>query len=191
MGLFDRLRTQLDNALARGTVPPTPREEAAALEQSVVEMRLGLEDLRRAKGATEQELARERTQLADAERRGELAQGIQDEETTRIATEFAAKHRERVAILERKLAVQEEEVALAERQSSELLGRLKQARQGLDAGGRPASTEAAWRSLEAAGGTRPEMDVEQELLKTKADRAAMEQAADAQLAHLKKKLGRE
>ena len=63
--------------------------------------------------------------------------------------------------------------------------------QGLDAGGRPASTEAAWRSLETAGGTRPELDMEQELLKTKADRAAMEQAADAQLAHLKKKLGRE
>lgn len=177
--------------MARGTVPPSPREEAAAIEGSLVEFKLGLEDLRRALAVTERELAQERVQLADAERRGELAQGIQDEETIRVATEFATRHRERVGVLERKLGVQQDEVAMAEREAAALLGRLKQARQGLDAGGRPASTEAAWRSLEAAGGIRPETDMESELLKAKADRAAMEQAADAQLAHLKKKLGKE
>ena len=191
MGLFDRLRTQLENAIARATVPPTPREEAAATEETLVALRLGLEDLRRAFAATERELAAEREQLAAAERRGQLAEGIQDAETSRIAQEFAGRHRERVAVLERKLEVQRDEVAMAERESAELLARLKQARQGLDAGGRPASTDAAWRSLEAAGGVRPETDVESELLKTRADRAAMEQAAEAQLAHLKKKLGKE
>ena len=191
MGLFDRLRTQIENALARGTVPPTPREEAAMLEQSVVEMKLGLEDLRRSRDRTEQELAAQRTQLADAERRGELAAGIQDAETVRVAGEFATTHRVRVAVLERKLAVQNDEVAMAEKDSAELLERLKNARRGLDAGGRSPTTEAAWRSLEAAGGVRPDTDLESELLKSKADRAAMEQAADAQLAHLKKKLGKE
>ena len=94
-------------------------------------------------------------------------------------------------VLERKLAVQLDEAAMAEREAAALLARLKQARQGLNSEGRPASTEAAWRGLEAAGGVRPETDVESELLKTRADRAAMEQAAEAQLAHLKKKLGKE
>ncbi|HET7042017.1 MAG TPA: hypothetical protein VFI13_08350 [Gemmatimonadales bacterium] len=191
MGLFDRLRTQIENALARGTVPPTPREEAADLERSLVDMKLGLDDLRRSRERTAKELADQRTQLADAERRGELAAGIQDAETVRVAGEFATAQRVRVAVLERKLGVQDDEVAMAEQDVAELLARLKQARQGLDAGGRSPSTEAAWRSLEAAGNTRPETDVEQELLKSKADRAAMEQAADAQLAHLKKKLGKE
>ena len=191
MGFFDRLRTQIENALAQGSVPPTPREEAAAIEQSVVEMRLGLEDLRRSRARTAQELDAQRTQLADAERRGELAAGIQDAETVRVAGEFATTHRVRVAVLERKLAVQDDEIAMAEKDAEALLERLKQARRGLDAAGRSPSTEAAWRSLEAAGGQRPETDLEQELLKTKADRAAMEQAADAQLAHLKKKLGKE
>jgi hypothetical protein len=191
VGLFDRLRTQLENAISRGTVPPTPREEAAALEQAVVEMKLGLADLRRALTRTEQELAQQRAQLADAERRGELAAGIQDAETVRVATEFAATHRERVGVLERKLAVQQDEVAMAEKDSAALLERLKQARRGLDAGGRSPTTDAAWRSLEAAGGVRPETDLESELLTTQADRAAREQAADAQLAHLKKKLGKE
>lgn len=191
MGLFDRLRTQIESALARGTVPPTPREEAAALEQSVVEMKLGLDDLRRSRTRTAQELEVQRTQLADAERRGELAAGIQDAETVRVAGEFATTHRVRVTVLERKLAVQDDEIAMAEKDTQELLERLKQSRRGLDAGGRSPTTEAAWRSLEAAGGVRPESDLESELLKTKADRAAMEQAADAQLAHLKKKLGKE
>ena len=191
MGLFDRLRTQIETALARGTVPPTPREEAAALEQSLVEMKLGLDDLRRSRDRTAQELEVRRTELADAERRGELAAGIQDAETVRVASEFATSTRVRVTVLERKLAVQNDEVAMAEKDAAELLERLKNARRGLDAGGRTPTTEAAWRSLEAAGGVRPESDLESELLKTRADRAAMEQAADAQLAHLKKKLGKE
>lgn len=191
MGLFARLRDQLDQVLARGTVPPTPREEATAIQQHLVDLKVGLEDLRRAFAATGRELTLEREQLTAAERRGQLATEIQDAETVRIATEFTTKHRERVDMLERKLAVQREEVALAEREADVLLGRLKQARQGLTPEGRTPSAEAAWRGLEAAGGVRPETDVESELLKTRADRAAMEQAAEAQLAHLKKKLGKE
>jgi hypothetical protein len=191
VGLFDRLRSQIDQILARGTVPPTPREEAVAIQQHLVALKLGLDDLRRGYAATERELAREREQLSAAERRGQQATEIQDAETVRIATEFIAKHRERVEVLERKLAVQQDEVAMAERDAATMLARLKQARQGLTAEGRTPSAEAAWRGLEAAGGVRPETDVESELLKTKADRAAMEQAAEAQLAHLKKKLGKE
>lgn len=191
MGLFDRLRDQLDQVLARATVPPTPREVAASLEQSLVDTKVGLEDLRRAAELTERELTRERSQLADAERRGALAAGIEDAETVRVAEEFTAKHRDRVAVLERKQAVQRDEVAMAERDAAELLARLRQAKQGLNSSGSSPSVEAAWRGLESAGGTRPETDVESELLKTRADRAAMEQAADAQLAHLKKKLGKE
>ena len=191
MGLFDRLRSQLDQALARGTIPTTPREEAALIQQHLVDLTVGLDDLRRGHAATDRELTQQREQLAAAERRGQQATEIQDAETVRIATEFIAKHRERVEVLERKVAVQRDEVAMAEREAETLLTRLKQARQGLNAEGRAPSTDAAWRGLEAAGGVRPETDLEGELLKTQADRAAMEQAAEAQLAHLKKKLGKE
>jgi len=191
VGLFDRLRSQLDQVLARGTVPPTPREEAALVQQHLVDLKVGLEDLRRGYAATERELTQHREQLAAAERRGQQATAIQDAETVRVATEFIAKHRERVEVLERKVAVQRDEVAMAEREAETLLARLKQARQGLTSEGRSPSSEAAWRGLEAAGGVRPETDIESELLKGRVDRAAMEQAAEAQLAHLKKKLGKE
>ena len=177
--------------MSRNTVPPTPRETAAALEQSLVDIKVGLGDLRRAREATERELASERRNLDDAVRRGELAAAIPDPETVRVAEEFAARHRERVGVLERKLAVQVEEVGLAEREAGELAERWRVARRGLGPSGMTPSVEAAWRRLEDAGVDRPELDLEHDLLRHQADRAARDQAADLQLQALKKKLGKE
>ena len=60
--------------------------------------------------ATERELAAERKQLEDAERRGRLAAAVPDPETVAVAERFAARHRERVAVLERKIVVQRDEL---------------------------------------------------------------------------------
>lgn len=191
MGFFARLRDRLDRLIDGATVPPTPRETAAALQQALLDLKVGLGDLRRAREATERELADERRQLADAERRGTLAAAIPDPETVRVAGEFAGRHRERVAVLERKLAVQGDEVALAEREAAELGERWREAQRGLGPSGMTPSVEAAWRGLEAAGAERPELDLEHEQLRHQADRAARDQAADLQLHALKKKLGKE
>lgn len=191
VGLFARLRDRLDRLIDGATVPPTPRETAAALQQAIVDLKVGLGDLRRAREATERELAAERRQLDDAERRGALAAAIPDPETVRVAGEFAERHRARVAVLERKLAVQGDEVALAEREGAELLHRWQTARRGLGESGMSPSVEAAWRDLEAAGGARPDTDLDHELLQHQADRAARDQAADLQLQALKKKLGKQ
>ena len=51
--------------------------------------------------------------------------------------------------------------------------------------------EAAWRDLESAGGARPETDVEGELLRSQLQRQQMDKAVDAQLEHLKRKLGKD
>jgi hypothetical protein len=191
VGIFDRFRDRLDQLMSRHTVPPTPRETAAALERSLVDIKVGLADLRRAREATERELATERRSLDDAVRRGELAAAIPDPETVRIAEEFAGRHRERVGVLERKLGVQAEEVALAEREAAALAERWREARRGLGPSGMTPSVGEAWRGLEAAGADRPELDLEHELLRHQADRAARDQAADLQLQALKKKLGKE
>ncbi|HEU5357804.1 MAG TPA: hypothetical protein VFU45_01700 [Gemmatimonadales bacterium] len=191
MGFFARLRDRLDRLIDGATVPPTPRESAAALQQALIDLKVGLGDLRRARESTERELAEERRQLADAERRGALAAAIPDPETVRVAQEFAGRHRERVAVLERKLAVQMDEVALAEREAAELVERWREARRGLGPSGMTPSVEEAWRGLEAAGADRPELDLEHDLLRHQADRAARDQAADLQLQALKKKLGKE
>lgn len=191
MGFFARLRDRLDRLIDGATVPQTPRETAAALQQALLDLKVGLGDLRRAREATERELADECRQLADAERRGSLAAAIPDPETVRVAGEFAGRHRERVAVLERKLAVQGDEVALAEREAAELAERWREARRGLGPSGMTPSVEEAWRGLEAAGADRPDLDLEHDLLRHQADRAARDQAADLQLQALKKKLGKE
>jgi hypothetical protein len=187
--VFENLKARLEKLLADHTRAADPRTRVAALHAAVLEAKVGVGTLRDGVGRTERELARERQALADAERRGTLARGIQDEETVRVAERFAARHRERITVLERKLAVQREELALAERDLEAMTAELRKARQGMGEGRN--SAEAAWRDLEAAGGTRPETDLDAERLARELDRRRREEAVEAQLEHLKKRMGKE
>src|SRR5213593_3560139 len=128
------------------------------MREAVVDAKLAVGETREAVARTERDLTQERQRLADAERRGRLASEIQDQETMDVAQRFAAKHRERVGVLDKKLAALKDELTLYERE------------------------------LEAAGGPRPGVDPADELLKAHLDRAAREAAADRQLRELKKKM---
>ncbi len=145
-------------------------------------------EIREAVARTERELGTERQRLADAERRGRLAGEIQDRETVSVAERFAGKHRERAGVLERKLATQREELALAERDLTEMQAQLKSAVRDRPAMEGERSTERAWREVQGAGGARPGIDLQDELLKSEMDRAAREAAAARQLEELKKKM---
>src|SRR5688500_17224246 len=72
--------------------------------------------LRRGVSETETMLDSERRQLEAADRRRRLAAAVADAETVAIAARCAARHRERVVLLERKVAVQRDELGLAERE---------------------------------------------------------------------------
>ncbi len=184
MAAFDGLKARLERLFAESAGDP-----AAGLREALVEMRVGLGVMRDALHRTEQELAAERRQLGDAERRQSLAADINDAETVRVAERFVIRHRERSAVLERKLSVQRDELALAEREVEELTAQYRSS--SLGAGEAAASIKRAWRDLAAAGGTRPEMDLDAELEKAEADRKLHEAAVEAQLAQLKRKLGRQ
>src|SRR2546425_4511057 len=84
------------------------------MREAVVEAKVSVQETRAAVTRAEGELAVERQRLADAERRGRLAAEIQDAETVAVAQRFAAKHRERVGVLERKVAALKEELGLYE-----------------------------------------------------------------------------
>jgi hypothetical protein len=188
--VFEGLRARLEQFLAERTVSPDPRARAAALQAALIEAKISLGSMRDGLTVTERELTVERKQLEDAERRGQLAAQVPDPETVAVAERFAAKHRERVGVLERKLAVQWDELALAEREIGEMTEAFRAAKLGTTAGPSP-SQQSAWRDIEAAGGTRPETDGDDALLRHRLDRASIEAAAEAQLAHLKKKLGKD
>jgi hypothetical protein len=151
----------------------------------LVEAKVGVATMQSALVATERELATERRQLADAERRGRLAADVPDTETVTLAERYGARHRERVGVLERKLAVQRDELLLAEREVAEMMAEYRTARPGVASD----SVEAAWRDLQAAGGERPGTGLEDES-RTETDRK-LKEAVEAQLAFLKRKLGKQ
>lgn len=75
-------------------------ELLSAMRREMVDARATLPLLQENAAAAERELARERSALDDAVRRGGLAQKINDAETVRVACEFADRHRRRIAVLE-------------------------------------------------------------------------------------------
>ena len=180
--MLEDFKARLDRLFRERGGGDDPRVHAAALRDALVEARAGLTSLRDALAVSERELAAERKQLADAERRGRLAAELPDPETVAVAERFAGRHRERITLLERKLVVQREELALMEREIEEMTGQL---RNGAAAGSD--SIRAAWRDLAAAGASPP---TDAERLAHEADRRRRDEAIEAQLDYLKRKLGR-
>jgi hypothetical protein len=181
--MFESVKARLEK-LFRDHSRSDPRGYMAALREALLEAKVGVATMRSALDTTERELAIERRQLADAERRGRLAAEVPDRETVLLADRFALRHRERVAVLERKLVVQRDELALAEREVEEMLGQYRSGRPGTEAD----SIQAAWRDLQSAGGDRPDTAPEDERLQAQSDSRLKEQAVEAQLAYLKSKL---
>jgi hypothetical protein len=180
--VFDGLKARLDQLL-RERERSDPQAYAARLREALLEAKVGVGTMREALAASERELAAERQQLEDAERRGRLAAAVPDPETVTVAERFAARHRERAAVVERRIAVQREELALAEREVAEMMTQIRSA-----ASGASESIAAAWRDLGSAGAARPD---ERERQEADTEQRRREQAIEAQLAYLKRKLGKD
>ena len=174
---LDELRARLDRLLSGQDLAKDRRARAKGLHAALVEFKVVVGQSRDALVQAERELVSEQRQLADAERRGRLAAEIGDTETARIAGEYAARHRERAGILERKVGVIRDELAYSEREYQSLAAQYQAAR-GPGSGPSPG----------AEPGDLSERELDQ--LQVKADREAAERAAKAQLEHLKKKLGK-
>lgn len=184
--MFENVKARLEK-LFRDHSRSDPRAYMEGLREALLEAKVGVGAMQSALIVTERELQVERRQLGDAERRGRLAAEVPDAETVLLAERFAIRHRERVTVLERKLTVQRDELALAEREVEEMLGQYRTGPRGTGAN----SIEAAWRDLEAAGGGRPDAAPDDERLRAAADRELKEKAVEAQLAFLKKKFGKQ
>jgi len=189
--VFEKLRETVEVILAAATPVGDARDVVARMHDAVVEARTSLMEMSDQLSDTERRFDKERQNLEDAERRGKLAGGIGDKETVEVAEEFAAKHRERAAVLTLKIDAQRAELALAEREFAQMREQFKRARTQLGLEGDASNRiESAWRNIESAGGTRPELDLKDELLRSQLDTVAKEAAANEQLRQLKKKMDR-
>ena len=180
--VLDGLRARLEQLL-RERGGSDPRAYAAGMREALIEAKVGLSRMREAIVASEDEVAAERKHLEDAERRGRLAAAVPDQETVTVAERFAARHRERIEVLVRRIAVQGDELALAQREIEDMAAEVRKA----GPGGAADSIQAAWRDLEAAGGVRPDDGAR---ANADAERRRLDEAIEAQLAYLKRKLGK-
>jgi multidrug resistance efflux pump len=138
--MFEPLRDALRGFSTR-LDPDERRSMTQAMRDALVHAKLGLNDLRATLSATNARLAAERAELETVRRRQGLAAQIGDQETVAIAERFAVQHAERVAMLETKHMVQQQELSLAERDYDEMSAELRLILAGVAPGApSPAST---------------------------------------------------
>lgn len=189
--MFDELRDSL-RAFSSRLDPDERRRMGNGMREAMVHAKLAISDLRAALAVTEQRLQAEHAELDTVRRRQGLAAEIGDQETVAIAERFGAQHAERVAVLESKRMVQQQELALAEREYESMHADLRKVRSGMAPGGDGAEAAAA-RDVDALlADDVPGGDLTADAPPAPARRTRAEREADAEarLADLKRKLGR-
>lgn len=182
--MFEQLKQRMRDVLDRANTPADPRAMVALMRDAVVEAKIAVREMREQLEDTRKRLARERDELETVRRRGRLAAQIEDAQTMKVAADYERKHGERVEVLERKLAAQEAELTLAEREVEEMTRELKSRAAGVPGGG--AAAEVGEGSpfppddpLDTDAGLRGDID-----------RAARETRAAEMLAELKRRMGK-
>lgn len=132
--------------------------DAGAVHREIGRARSQLERLDREAAEVRRRVADEREQASICERRARMARQIGDTETARVAGEYASRHRERAAVLERKADALDGERGLCRRDLEEMERAIQDGR--VSAGPSPLEdlerdpAEAEFRSLEQASRDR-------------------------------------
>jgi hypothetical protein len=193
--VFDRFRQSLEDLMNRAMPPHERREILHRMRDTLVQAKVGIEDMRDALERSKQRLEHERRELDTVRRRKGLAANINDAETVQIAEKYEQMHVERVEVLERKVAAQENELALAERDVAEMTRELRLASSGATPpmGNaaetqrmRDAQDEANAAAGENASAVRDEIDS----LGRARSRAEREADAARKLEELKRRMGK-
>ncbi len=137
--VFEHVRDAFRDLLKQHPTPDARRDILAQMRETLVRARMGLDDLRRGIAESERRVEQERREVSTMQRRRALADGIADAETLALAVKYEALHAERLAVLERKLAAQRDELAMVEAEVQEMTAEIKLA----NAGGVPGSVGSA------------------------------------------------
>lgn len=191
---FEAFRRSFDDLLSRATRPEERRAVASRMKETLVQARLGLEDLREGLAKAHQRLANEERELATVRRRKQLAEGISDRETAELAAKYEEMHSQRADVLRRKVEAQESEVALAEKEVAGMSAELKTvlaggpigAERGVAGTSVPPSDADLGLDDTAGASIRSEIDA----LGRERERADREADAARRLDELKRKMGK-
>jgi hypothetical protein len=193
--VFESLRKSLDDLLSRATPPEERRQIVSRMRDTLVQAKVGLQDLRDALEKSKRRLDVERRELETVQRRKRLAEQAGDAETVRIAVQYEQMHLERVQVLGRKLEAQESELALAERDVTQMMADLRAAASGIpssnDRGG-AAAMNAAMDEIDAELGQPKNESLREEIDGLSRARTRADHEADAarKLEELKRRMGK-
>ena len=154
--------------------------QVAAMRRDLQAARRALDRLLLDLNQSQRELGDEERQEQQCRRRGELAAGIGDAETVRIANDWAERHAQRARILRQKSEVLQAELTMRNEDLAAMEVQLNETQAALGIGGGPAPHSAA----PSVAPQRTKEDAEFRRL----DREAREKAAEARLEELKKKM---
>lgn len=187
--MFDSFRQSLNDLMDRATPPEERRAVLTRMKQTLVQARMGLDDLRAGLTITRQRLDAETRELETMRRRKAAAATINDAETLALAEKYESTHAARVDVLRRKLDAQEAELAMVDREVAEMTAELKQAITG---GGVPTgslmddATAEADTVLDSSATVADEIDA----LGRAGRRSAREAEAEQRLAEMKRRMGK-
>ena len=192
--MFESLRKSLDDLLSRSTPPEERHQIVSRMRDTLVQAKVGLQDLRDGLAQSKRRLDQERRELETVQRRKRLAEQINDVETVRLATQYEQLHAERFAVLERKLEAQESELALAERDVAQMMTELRQAASGIPSAGdrSNAAVSAAMDEIESEMGSGKGEGLRDEIDGLSRARTRADHEADAarKLEELKRRMGK-
>lgn len=129
--MFRKLKEAIDGALSalegRSGNAGDVDEILAGMREELIEAKAALPRLEQGIQKLRSLQAAERKRAEDCVRRAGQAQDIGDEETLRLAVEYAERHRERAKLYGEKLAAAEAELAMQRKTVSEMTAQLKSA----------------------------------------------------------------
>jgi len=189
--VFEDIRQAFHELLNGDVAPGDRRGLLSEMRDTLVRAKLAVDDLRAGLEVTRKRLAAEQRELETIVRRKTLAEGINDTETVAIAARFEATHAERVALLQKKVEVEEGELALVEREIEEMKAQYKAANAGVGSGLRSGGPGSAPPSDAELGLDDRGAGLAQELgqMDRQRRRSESEAGAEARLAELKKRMG--
>jgi hypothetical protein len=187
--MFESLKSAVQDLLHGRVAPGDRRAAIADMKRALVSAKLGVDDLRESAEITRRKLATEREALATMQRRKALAEGINDAETLALAVKYEQQHGERIAVLEQKLAAQDAEFQLAEREVQEMMTALKSANAGVGSGAPTGATGITDEELGLPNDAK--LHSELDGLARQQARNAADASAEERLAELKRKMGQQ
>ncbi|CAN5512788.1 hypothetical protein BH09GEM1_BH09GEM1_16830 [soil metagenome] len=187
--MFESFRQSLNDILDRATPPEERRAVLTRMKQTLVQARMGLDDLRGGVTATRQRLDVETRELETMRRRKAAALTINDVETLALAEKYETLHGERAEVLRKKLEAQEAELGMVDREVAEMTAELKTAMLGAGGGSSSIADEAR---AEADAVLDHGSDVAEEIdaISRAGRRSARESEAEQKLAELKRRMGK-